>query len=148
MRSLKQQARIIETAANKSRLTETFLFDERWERPTVDNTVYPLVNVWTDDFSIIDGMLTQPFEMLVVDYSETDGTTRLQNLSDCQLLLLDILTIIKQEVDELGAPVIKIDKIGTARKVIDGESNHATGWLVTFSLVQKYDRDYCEVPKN
>lgn len=148
MRSLKEQSRIIKTAATKNALTKTFIFDERWQRPNPDNTVYPLVNVWSGDFLVRDGMIRQPYEMMVVNYADSDGTDRLENLSDCQLLTVDILSILQNDVSELddNGPVIKVSNIGAARKVIDDEADGATGWLITFELEQKYDRDYCSYP--
>ena len=149
MRSIEQQKIIFQRAIQKSLLNPTFVFDERWERPNDDDTVYPLVNIWTEPFSFPSRMVLQPYSMMVVDYSKADGTLRLSNLSDCQLLLIDLLNLIREEVDSLadGGPVIKLSNIGTGQKVIDDEANHATGWLITFALEQLYDRDYCSVPK-
>lgn len=148
MRSIEQQEKIIREAVNQSKLEPTFIFDERWERPNDDDTVYPLVNIWTEPFTFPGRMINQPYSMMVVDYSDKDGSMRLSNLSDCQLLMVDILNLIREKVNGLTeGPAIKLTSIGTGQKVVDDEANHATGWIVQFSLEQIYDRDYCSTPK-
>ena len=143
MRSLKQLTRIIYNIADSHLQVNTVVTGEQFERE--DHDLYPLVHIVPGVFNISGKTITNRFLLIVLDLGSEDGTHREENLSDCQLIACDILTQLYHDGADLSPNIEWIAK-GDAIKIVDGEGDNASGWILEVEAIQTYEKNECEIP--
>lgn len=143
MRSLKQLTRIIYNIADAHLQVNTVVTGEQFERE--DHDLYPLVHIVPGAFNISGKTITNRFLLIVLDLGSEDGTHREENLSDCQLIACDILTQLYHDGADLTPHIDWVAK-GDAIKIVDGEGDNASGWILEIEAIQTYEKNECEIP--
>lgn len=132
---------MIQEVAQSHKQVNTVIADEQFEK--LDNAIYPLVHVVPGVWRINNSKLSQRFLLVILDLCSEDGSNRMDALSDTQLVGADIVAVLQDKQDEQG---LEITMYGEASKIVDGEGDVASGWIVELLVAQDYEQNTCFVP--
>lgn len=143
MKSRNQITRIIKETAERHSQVNTVVAAERYEKE--GDRIYPLVHIVPGSWGARGNIVAMSFLLIILDLGSEDGSHREENLSDTQLIAIDILSTL---MEENSGEDLSFSMVGDATKIVDGEGDQASGWIMEISAQQTYEKNHCETPIN
>jgi hypothetical protein len=143
MQSIKALTRLIKETAESHKQVNTVVTGEQFERE--EHQLYPLIHIVPGSWTIRSGKVAQKFLIITLDLGSEDTTNREENLSDTQLVFVDIFSTLIKSSQDLD-PLLEWEMNGDSTKVVDGEGDCASGWVCEVIAYQQYQRDVCDLP--
>ncbi len=135
-----------ETFSTNHKQISEFAQGDLWEvvqHNKLTDFTYPLMFVTDNSASIGEGVITNSFNILVMDQANEDVEVEVK--SDTLLILLDILAYFDKLTTD-NWKFVTITKSGSAEPFTERFDDTVTGWTINIDLKQPIQYDECAIP--
>lgn len=143
--TLNQIINQIKTQAESHKMVGRFAVGAEFDLAVDEVKYYPLVwlvpNGFT--FSTDNRLVSYNFAMMVMDRQFESGSNTIEVLSDTAGIILDIVTLLKRNVEETDFEIVVN---ATAEPFYDSKLDVVAGHGIDFVVNTPYLESYCDIP--